>query len=136
MRRIIEVITPEETRCFSDADLPLAIGSGRNAQIPLPEGVESAAWVAESRGYLFLQAEAGNAVYHNNEHLQGSVWIKSGDTTRTGNFLLHWVLAGDRVEVRVEEVVRTDNVLRPPAVEPEVSTSGRHPLPRVENSAS
>ncbi len=136
LRRIIEVITPEETRCFSDADLPLAIGSGRNAQIPLPEGVESAAWVAESRGYLFLQAEAGNAVYHNNEHLQGSVWIKSGDTTRTGNFLLHWVLAGDRVEVRVEEVVRTDNVLRPPAVEPEGSTSGRHPLPRVENSAS
>jgi formylglycine-generating enzyme required for sulfatase activity len=135
LSRIFEVVTPGETRCFSDADLPLAIGSGRNAQIPLPEGVEVAAWVAESRGYLFLQAEAGNAVYHNNEHLQGSVWIKSGDTTRTGNFLLHWVLAGDRVEVRVEEVVRTDNVLRPPPIEPDGSAAGRHPLPRVENSA-
>ncbi len=133
MSRIFEIITPLERRTFSGTDLPFAIGSGPQAQIVLPKGPETVAWLAESRGYLFLQAEAGNAVYHNNEHLQGSVWIKSGDTTRIGNFLLHWILAGDRVEVRVEEAVGTDTSLRPPSGKPDAHIP-KKTLPRVENS--
>lgn len=133
MSRIFEIITPLGTRTFLDTDLPFAIGSSRNAQIVLPKGPETVAWLAESRGYLFLQAEAANAVYHNNELLQGSVWIKSGDTTRIGAFLLHWILAGDRVEVRVEEAVGIDTQLRPPPEKPGDDVPQKT-LPRVENS--
>ncbi len=133
MSRIFEIITPLGNRTFPDADLPFAIGSSRHARIVLPRGPETVAWVAESRGYLFLQAESAKAVYHNNEHLQGSVWIKSGDTTRIGNVLLHWILAGDRVEVRVEETVGMDTPLRPPPEQPGADVS-KKTLPRVENS--
>ena len=135
LSRIFEIITLQGSRTFSEDDLPLAIGSGDNAQIPLPAGPGTAAWLAESRGYLFLQAEAGRAVYHNHEHLQGSVWIKSGDTTRIGDYLLHWVLMGDRMEVQVEEALRRDAALRPPPVEPPENPSAKKILPRVEKSA-
>ncbi len=134
MSRIFEIITSRGSRTFSEADLPLAVGSGVNAQIPLPAGPETAAWLAESRGYLYLQAEADNAVYHNHEHLTGSVWIKSGDTTRIGNYLLRWSLMGDRVEVQVEEALRRKASLAPPTVEPSADASPEKILPRVEQS--
>ncbi len=134
MSRIFEIITLQGSRIFAEEELPLAIGSGPNAQIVLPNGPETAAWLAESRGYLFLQSEAGNAVYHNNEHLQGSVWIKSGDTTRIGDFLLHWKIQGDRVEVQVEEVLHLNVPLEPPSVEPPAPISAQKTLPRVEKN--
>ncbi len=132
MSRIIEIITARGSRIFSEDELPLAIGSGENAQIPLPAGPETAAWLAESRGYLYLQAEAGSSVYHNHEHLAGSVWIKSGDTTCIGDYLLCWRLMGDRVEVQVQEARRQQAVLAPPVVEPPVESSATKTLPRVE----
>ncbi len=132
LSRIFEIITSRGSRIFAEDDLPLAVGSGVNAQIPLPAGPETAAWLAESRGYLYLQAEAGRAVYHNHEHLTGSVWVKSGDITRIGNYLLRWSLMGDRVEVQVEEALRQKTPLEPPVVEPPVDSSGTKTLPRVE----
>ena len=132
MSRIFEIITPAASRTFSEADLPLAVGTGARAAIPLPAGAETAAWLAESRGYLFLQAETGSAVYHNNEHLEGSVWIKSGDTTRIGTSLIHWNIVGDRVEIRVEKATGTAALLRPPPAPPH-DLSSSQPLPRVEN---
>ncbi|HHD56966.1 MAG TPA: PEGA domain-containing protein [Desulfobulbaceae bacterium] len=134
MSRIFEVVTSRDSRTFSEADLPLAIGFGSSAPILLPKGPEVAAWLAESRGYLYLQAEAEGVVYHNHERLQGSVWIKSGDTTRIGDSLLRWALMGDRVEVRVEEVLPGKASLAPPTVEPSAGVSASRPLPRVEQS--
>ncbi len=136
MSRVFEIVTPDGSRHFSDTDLPLAIGSGGDAQIQLLEKNDrkASAWLAESRGYLFLQAaEDGEPVYHNNEHLQSSsTWIKSGDSTRIGSTLLDWVIAGDRVEVRLRRT--DDNVLTPPPVIP--GDSGvRKTLPRVRPPA-
>ena len=132
MSRIVEIITSRGSRTFSGNELPLAIGSGENAHIPLPAGPETAAWLAESRGYLYLQAEAGSSVYHNHEHLAGSIWIKSGDTTRIGDYLLCWHIMGDRVEVQVEEARHQKAVLAPPALDPPVNASETKTLPRVE----
>lgn len=136
MSRVFEILTPDGSRSFSDADLPLAIGSGVDAHIQLPQGNgrKQSAWVAESRGYLFLQAvEDGEPVYHNDEHLKASsVWIKSGDTTRVGTSLLDWSIAGDRVEVRLRSA--TGNGLIPPPTSP-VDRSVLKPLPRVPADA-
>ena len=131
MSRIFELITTEGIRRFSDSDLPLAIGSGTDAHIYLPEGIrKTSAWLAESRGYLFLQAaEDGEPVYHNDELVQASsVWIKSGDTTRIGSTLLGWHIVGDRVEIRLYRA--GENVLTPPAVAPD-NRGGAKTLPRV-----
>ena len=135
MSRIFEAITPEGNRHFSDSDLPLAVGSGNDAHIPLPEGEEIAAWVADSRGYLFLQAaETGAAVYHNDEQLQGSTWIKSGDTTRIGQTLLSWIIVGDRVEVTVQPAGKVP--LTPPLEHPHTIQGGKtSALPRVDAGA-
>ena len=134
MSRIFEIITAEGTRQFSDSDLPLAIGSGTDAHIRLPEGgraQKKTAWLAQSRGYLFLQAaESAVPVYHNDELLgASSVWIKSGDSTRIGDTLLDWIIAGDRVEIRVRRV--GENVLTPPPGAPGTGV-GEKTLPRVQ----
>lgn len=135
MSRIFEISTTEGTRRFSDSDLPLSIGSGRDVHIPLLAGgaQKKIAWLAESRGYLFLQAvEEGEPVYHNDELLQNSsVWIKSGDTTRAGNTLLDWVIVGDRVEIRLRPL--GENVLTPPPMAPD-NRGNRRYLPRVRTS--
>ncbi len=58
-----------------------------------------------------------------------SVWIKSGDTTRIGDSLLDWIIAGDRVKIRVRRV--GENVLTPPPVAPGTG-AGEKALPRVQ----
>jgi len=134
LSRIFEIITPDGNRHFSDSDLPLAIGTGNNAHIPLAEGEKETAWVADSRGYLFLQATETNVpVYHNDEQLQGSTWIKSGDTTRIGQTLVHWIINGDRVEIRT---LPADALpLTPPPGNPHfIPEDNTNSLPRVEAS--
>lgn len=132
MSRFFEIHTPEGNRQFSDSDLPLAIGSGNDAHIPLLEGEEVVAWVADSRGYLFLQAaETGSTVYHNDEQLQRSTWIKSGDTTRIGQTLVGWIIVGDRVEVTVHPAGEVP--LTPPLEHPQTMPGGEtSSLPRVD----
>ena len=87
-------------------------------------------------GIYFLQAvEKGDPVYHNDEYLQGSsVWIKSGDTTRIGNTLLHWTLSGDRVEVRIQGAGEVS--LTPPPIDPLAMGDRKNKqLPRVNGTA-
>lgn len=131
MSRIFKIITSEGTQHFDDSGLPCAIGSGEQAGIRVSHVAPITAWLADSRGYLFLQAvEGAEPVFHNDEHVQASVWIKSGDSTRIGNAVLHWSLSGDRVEVRA--YADGAQGLQPPGTPPPIrERNERIPLPRA-----
>ncbi len=107
MSRLIEIYgpdQPDELRRLDEASLPLVVGSDASAHIRLPGPGGTVAYVGESRSHLFLQpAEQSPAqpIYHNDDPVAGSVWVKSGDTTRIGGYLLRWHLSGRRVEIRV-----------------------------------
>ena len=117
---------------YSDVDLPLTIGSGHDAHILITDGKEVEAYIGESRGHLFLQPATPTApsVFHNDEIVTTSVWIKSGDTIRIGNMVIAYKVSGDRIILTVmEQEAEEASALIPPAIPPENRT-----LPRVSEN--
>jgi formylglycine-generating enzyme required for sulfatase activity len=138
LSRLFTIHQRETISEFGDRDLPLVIGSGSGAHICLPEGQTVEAYIADSRGHLFLQpANGASPIYHNDAHITSSVWIKSGDHARIGSNTLRFHISGDRVEIRLstgrEET--TSQPLAPPPDSPaEQEGTEKKPgktLPRV-----
>jgi formylglycine-generating enzyme required for sulfatase activity len=120
LNRLIEIIGREEVLNFDETSLPLLIGMGATAHVRLDGVGGIVAYVAESRNHLFLQPAEGTSpgeVYHNDELVTGSVWLKAGDTTRIGDTLISWHLSGQRVEIHLSKA--SAQMLRPP-IEPPV----------------
>ena len=133
MNRLIEIIGSEEVLKFDETSLPLLIGMDATAHVRLDGDGGIVAYVAESRNHLFLQPADGTApgaVYHNDEPVTGSVWLKAGDTTRIGDTLLSWHLSGQRVEIHLSKA--SAQMLRPPVEPPEEIVVEEQLLPVVE----
>ena len=136
MNRLIEIFNGEEVIRLDESDLPLQIGTNESAHIRLEGNFEVAAYVGEDRNYLFLQsAENDIAIFHNDQRVTRSVWVKSGDTTRIGTALIDWRLSGQRVEARISNTVGPR--LQPPPELPDQPAEndnkidGPEPLPIV-----
>lgn len=134
MSRLYVVRLSEESREFTGEDLPLIIGGDEDAHIPLQEQPGQAAYLAESRGHLFLQpASSGIAVFHNDVRLSTSVWVKSGDVIAIGPERIHLRVGRDRVDILMD----MENLQDRPAAElapPEATAAAtfpKKPLPRV-----
>ena len=131
MSRLIEIHHKGSTSQFGDSDLPLTIGSTTGAHILLPEAMEVEGYIGDSKGYLFLQpAETSSPIYHNSRHIGESTWIKSGDTTRIGSVLLHYIISGDLVEIHVAGVDDKEVLIPPGAPHPNAG-GDNGPLPRT-----
>jgi formylglycine-generating enzyme required for sulfatase activity len=120
LNRLIEIYGKDEVHRLEEACLPLLIGASDTAHIRLDDSQEIVAYVAESRNHLFLQPaddNPKNVIYHNDEPVTGSVWLKSEDTTRIGDNEIRWLFSGQRVEVHISKA--TGRVLRPPVEPPE-----------------
>ena len=138
MSRLFTIHQREETSEFGDRDLPLVIGSGNDVHIRLPEGQPVEAYIADSRGHLFLQpAEGASPIYHNDAHITSSVWIKSGDHARIGDSTLRFHISGDRVEISLStsrEETTSPPLAPPPDSPAEQKGTEKRPgktLPRV-----
>ena len=130
MSRLVEIYGSDEMRRFGESDFPLLIGSNKEAHIHLPGIASTAAHVGESRGHLFLQSATAldaDAVYHNDEHVEGSVWLKSADVTRIGDWVICWHYSGDRLEAHVSKGQRS--VIPPPAKR--TASLNAAPIPRI-----
>jgi formylglycine-generating enzyme required for sulfatase activity len=136
LSRLIEIRDTRGATQYTDSDLPLTIGSGSGAHILLQDckGVEG--FIGVSQGYLFFQpAEDSTDIYHNDKHIEVSTWIKSGDSTRIGNFLLHYIISGDLVEIHISRVDDQEMLIPPGTPHPDtVSANGT--LPRIAKDKS
>ncbi len=120
MNRLIEIYGIDGQQKLNETSLPLIIGADEQAHIRLPGDGGAAAFVGESRNHLFLQPAQESSfqpLSHNNEPLRNSVWLKSGDTTRIGDFLVRWQLASQRVEILVSRYA--EGGLTPPSAPPD-----------------
>ena len=119
MSRLIEVYGLDDLQRMDETSLPLVIGTDDNAHVRLTGDGGAVAYVGESGHHLFLQPADGNSLHpllHNDEPVTASVWLKSGDVTRIGDFLIRWHLSGQRVEIRLSRV--SARGLVPPSAEP------------------
>ncbi len=88
------------------------------------------AYIAEDDGYLFFQPENVKKesslsesslekknklkIFHNDELIEQSVWLKSGDILRIENKIISYVVSGDRIDIRILDRSNT-TVLSPPS---------------------
>jgi formylglycine-generating enzyme required for sulfatase activity len=131
LKRLIEIINDDQVTRLDETDLPLMVGPNAEAHIRIGKGEQELAYVGESRGHLFLQPVEGNpAIYHNDEYVSSSVWLKSGDTTRVGEIRLSWQLSGQRLEVHITRVSAVN--LQPPPTDPEQQAADDNKLLKQE----
>ncbi len=102
-------------RTCTDADFPLAIGGGSQADIRLPDMETNApfAFVGRSDSHIFIQpADEALPVVHNDQLLTDSRWLEHGDELRIANSTVRYEAGATSITFMVDvEVVA-------PAVEP------------------
>jgi formylglycine-generating enzyme required for sulfatase activity len=131
LSRLIEIRNTSGASQFTDNDLPLIIGSSAGAQILLPDGKDVEGYIGVSQGYLFIQPSGDSSpTYHNDQHIEASTWIKSGDSTRIGSSLLHYIISGDLVEIHVSRVDDQEMLIPPGTPHPETEPA-KDLLPRI-----
>ena len=102
-------------RTCTDADFPLAIGGGSQADIRLPDmQVDTTfAFVARSDSHIFIQpADEALPVFHNEHILTESRWLAHGDVLRMANSTIRYESGATSISFMVDVEVVT------PAAEP------------------
>jgi formylglycine-generating enzyme required for sulfatase activity len=131
LSRLIEIRDTSGTIQYTGDDLPLTIGSTTGAHIQLQDGKGVEGYIGVSQGYLFIQPAADSSpTYHNDQHIKASTWIKSGDSTRIGPFLLHYKISGDLLEIHVSRGDDQEMLIPPGMPHPETN-SVKGLLPRI-----
>ncbi len=132
MSRYFEIIQQDSTTHPERHELPLVVGGSGQAHIRLDGTDRDVCYIGEDHGHLFLQPVPSEIeIFHNNQRISGSVWIKSGDVTRIGGQVIQYDISGDLVTITVEPAGR-------PAAKPAEAlthqvppSGGSRPLPRV-----
>ncbi len=88
--------------------------------------VYACAYIASDEDYLFFQPDTESnkkhslKIFHNNEIIEKSVWLKSGDKIQINNKIIHYVVNGDIIKISVYDkpaaitTVDNDIILTPP----------------------
>ena len=126
MSQTIRVVDLRGERSHAEADLPLVIGGGTNADVQLsgvPPG-RDLAYIGFSQGHPFVQpAGSGTPVVHNEQALTDSAWLQHGDVVAVGDARVKIEI--DASGMRVLALEQPDAPgLRPPAGKPPEALPG------------
>ena len=130
MTRDVIIYDIRGRRTCTDADFPLAIGGGSQADIRLPDMEANAtfAFVGRSESHVFIQpADEALQVFHNDQVLTNSRWLEHGDVLRMASSTVRYEAGATSITFMVDvEVVA-------PAVEP---PKGPPPAPSPSSKGS
>jgi formylglycine-generating enzyme required for sulfatase activity len=119
-------------RRASEMDLPLRIGGKRQSGIVIPDVAEDAlfAHIAVSDGHAYIQPVSDDvSIFHNNEQLTTSAWLKSGDQVQIDTALLSWEVQGDKVLIDVLRQSDAHAAQPPKHPPPGLPPSGSNDMP-------
>jgi len=132
MKRFFEIIDGENTNLLTSNDLPFAVSMSNNenkksnkrkTKIQILDNNNSndinnlfkCAYIAEDDGHLFIQPEKSDVeIFHNDELIEKSVWIKSGDVIQIEDNNLIFKISGDRIEIRIVNKAEKIELISPP----------------------
>ena len=113
-------------------ELPLPIGGEHHNGIILP-GVpkeQLSAFIAVTDEHAYIQpVTSDQAVFHNDERLTDSAWLKSGDRIQIGNALVSWKVHGEKILIDVSRQSDIHQLHPPPQPPPDQLPSGSDELP-------
>jgi len=119
-------------RQVTEADLPLRVGGKEQGGIVIPGVADERlfAFIALSDGHAYIQPAGDNSsLFHNDERLTDSVWLKSGDRVQIGGSVINWLVQGDKVLIDVQGQSE-DHFPRPPsAPSVDYQHAGNYELP-------
>jgi formylglycine-generating enzyme required for sulfatase activity len=118
-------------RTCTDAEFPLAIGGGSQADIRLPDTQESVtfAFVGRSESHIFIQpADESLPVIHNDKIVSESRWLEHGDVMRMASSTVRYEAGATSITFMVDVEVVAPSVEPPkdppPAPSPPSKGSG------------
>ncbi len=117
MKREYFVFDTNGERQLSELELPLRIGGKKHSGIVIPGVADEQllAIIALDDGHAYIQpAESGLSIFHNDERLLDSAWLKSGDRVQIADSILSWDIQGDRVLIQIQPHKLDIEQLRPP----------------------
>ena len=100
-----------------ELELPVRVGGANRAGIVIPGIADDQliAIIALADGHAYIQpAESAHTIFHNDERLTDSAWLKSGDRVHIADSILSWEVQGDRVLISVQPHQLDTVQLRPP----------------------
>ena len=114
-------------RTCTDADFPLRIGAGADADIRLPEGQANTtfAFVARSESHIFVQpAQESPPIFHNEQVITDSRWLEHGDVVRIADSSIRFEAGATSITFVVDA-----EVVAPPVEPPKEPPPGRSSVP-------
>ena len=107
MSRTIIVRDQDEERVYASEDLPLVVGGGPDAQIPVADhddgGPLALLGISDDRPFV-QPGTGGEPVFYNERPIETSRWLSHGDSVRVDHVRIHCEFVGDRLELRVSRV--------------------------------
>jgi len=130
LKRVTLIRDESGERIFPAEAYPLVLG-GAGSPLPVPGYEEAVAYIGLERGHAFIQPRGSSpSVWHNNERLTASAWLKSGDRIQIGEALILWQVQGDRIILSLGRGGTTP--ITPPAGPPPVQALSKGMQPPVD----
>ena len=107
MKREYFIYDADGQRTLSALELPIRIGGKKYDGIVIPGIADDqlVAIIALADGHAFIQpAKSTSIIFHNDERLADSAWLKSGDRVQVVDSMISWEVQGDRVLISVHPV--------------------------------
>ena len=118
-----------------ELELPIRVGGTNQTGIVIPGIADDQliAIIALADGHAYIQpADSARTIFHNDERLTDSAWLKSGDRVQIADSIVAWEVLGDRVLISVH-AHRLDTVQpRPPQKAPPTPPNDSLPVPEKD----
>ncbi len=139
MSRHFEIISEDSTRPPKEIPLPVKVGGSKECTLRIPYVDECLFIIGEYQGHLYLEPVSRDTkIFHNNQRVDSSVWIKSGDMVRVEDIIIHFTISPDLVTLNIQKAAKYLNSASPPKrqLAEQYIGQGSSPLPRVEKDNS
>ena len=139
MKREYFIYDAEGERKLSALELPIKVGGKKFGGIIIPGIADDQllAIIALSDGHAYIQpAQSAPVIFHNDERLSDSAWLKSGDRLQIVDSMISWEVQGDRVLINVKPCQQDIDQLRPPKQPPVAATGDSLPVPEKDPVAN
>jgi len=131
MKRDYFIYDANGQRELDEHELPIRIGGTKYGGIVIP-GIAAdqlIAIIALADGHAYIQpVKSDFAVFHNDEKLTDSAWLKSGDRVQFAESMLSWDIQGDRVLISIQPYLQGVAPLQQPAQAPEAPVNDSLPV--------
>jgi len=124
---------------LSELELPVRVGGKNCGGIVIPGIADDQllAIIALDDDHAYIQpAKSTLVIFHNDERLADSAWLKSGDRVQLAESILSWDIQGDRVLISVRPHQLDIDQLRPPQQAPAAPVNDSLPVSEKDPAGS